>query len=110
MLSGMSHSRIDLTDAVQTIRDQLIAAAARGSGQPVSFEVGTVQLEFTVQLEADAQARGGFKAWVLSGEAAAGVKAGHTQKVTLNLTPRNAYSHGSLEIGDEDLGRTDHFG
>ena len=81
---------IELADAVAVVRDELVAAAARGAGQAVGFVVGPVEMEFTVELRADAHAKAGFKAWVLSGEVAAGVKRGHTQRVAFTLTPKRA--------------------
>ncbi|WP_217206172.1 trypco2 family protein [Streptomyces sp. AC550_RSS872] len=41
----MSDHRIELADAVQAVRDELITAAARSSGQDVTFEVGDIALD-----------------------------------------------------------------
>ncbi|MEU0924531.1 trypco2 family protein [Streptomyces malaysiensis] len=57
---------IELADAVAAVRDELLEAAARGVGQDLAFKVGPVQLEFTVELRADAKAKAGFKAWVIN--------------------------------------------
>ncbi|MFE4580974.1 trypco2 family protein [Streptomyces chartreusis] len=46
----MTDHRIELADAVQAVRDELITAAARSSGQDVTFEVGDIELEFSVEL------------------------------------------------------------
>ena len=79
---------IALGDAVAALRDELLAAADRGSDAGVRFVVGPVELSFEVQLRADAKARFGFKAWVVSGdaEASGGRTSGH--RVTMTLTPQ----------------------
>ncbi|MFE9706166.1 trypco2 family protein [Streptomyces sp. NPDC005930] len=79
---------IELADAVAAVRDELVAAAARGAGADLAFLVGPVELEFAVELRADAKAKAGFKAWVLSGEAEAALARGRTHRVKVTLTPR----------------------
>lgn len=78
---------IELADAVTQLRDELTRAVARGAGQDITFQVGTIELEFAVELHLDAKAKGGFRAWVLSGEGEAGVARGRTHRVTVTLTP-----------------------
>lgn len=82
--------RIELADAVAVVRDQLIEAAAQGAGDSLGFVVGPVEMEFVVELKADAKAKAGFKAWVVTGAAEAGVSRARTQKVKVVLTPRTA--------------------
>ncbi|MFG2630068.1 trypco2 family protein [Streptomyces sp. NPDC048473] len=41
---------IELADAVESIRNQLIDAAGRATGRPVAFEGGDIQMEFTLEL------------------------------------------------------------
>ncbi|WP_128429435.1 trypco2 family protein [Streptomyces cyaneus] len=91
---------IELADAVAGLRDELLAAAARGAGQEVVFDVGTIELELAVELRTDAKAKAGFKAWVVSGDAEAGVSRGRTHRVTLSLTPRRA-DGGDLLVGGD---------
>jgi hypothetical protein len=79
---------IELADAVAAVRDELVAAAARGVGQAIAFAVGPIEMEFAVELRADAHAKAGFKAWVVSGEVAAGVERGRTHRVVFTLTPK----------------------
>jgi hypothetical protein len=63
---------IELVDAVAAMRDELLTAAAQGAGQEIAFVVGPIEMEFAVELRADAKAKAGFKAWVVS----AGVEGG----------------------------------
>lgn len=79
---------IELADAVTGVREELLEAARRGVGQDIGFVVGSIEMQFTVELRADAKARAGFKAWVVSGEAEAGVSRVRTHRVTVSLTPK----------------------
>ncbi|WP_327122739.1 trypco2 family protein [Streptomyces sp. NBC_01727] len=106
---------IELADAVAWMRDELLTAAVRGAGQEVVFDVGTVALELVAELRTDAKAEAGFKAWVVSVDAEAGVSRGRTHRVTLSLTPRRADDGDVLVGGDSRRpagpgGVSDHIG
>jgi hypothetical protein len=88
---------IELADAVAAMRAELLEAAARGAGEDVAFAVGPIVLEFAVELRADAKAKAGFKAWVVSGDAEVGVARGRTHRVSVSLTPK-AVGGGDLLI------------
>lgn len=95
---------IELADAVAVVREELLAAARRGAGQEVAFAVGPIEMEFTVELRADAKAKAGFKAWVLaSAEVGVGVARGRTHRVKVTLTPKRA-DGGDLLIAAEANG------
>ncbi|GAA2140992.1 hypothetical protein GCM10009760_24730 [Kitasatospora kazusensis] len=82
---------IPLVDAVAAVRDELIAAAAAGGDHPdVVFAVGPVEMEFEVELRADAKAKAGFKLWAVGAETEASVSRGRTHRVSFTLTPRSA--------------------
>jgi hypothetical protein len=79
---------IELADAVAAVREELMSAAGRGSGQEIAFAVGPIEMEFTVELRADAKAKAGFKAWVMSADVEAGVARGRSHRVKVTLTPK----------------------
>lgn len=86
-------------DAVAAVRDELIAAAAQGGGHPeVVFAVGPVEMEFEVELRADAKAKAGFRLWAVGAEAESGLSRGRTHRVSFTLTPRSA-GGGDLLVG-----------
>jgi hypothetical protein len=99
MVVGMD---IKLADAVAAVRDELMTAAAQGVGQGVQFAVGPIEVEFAVELRADAKAQSGFKAWVLSGDVEGGVSRGRTHRVSMTLTPRRADGGELLVSGDRE--------
>lgn len=84
--------------AVAVLRDELMAAARDGADEQIRFAVGPIELEFAVELRADAKAKAGFKAWVLSGDVSAGVARGTTQRVKVTLVPTDATTGRSPEI------------
>lgn len=92
---------LELAQAVTLVRDELLRAAAAGADRELRFEVGPIGMEFTVELREDARARGGFRAWVVSAEADAGLSRARTHKVTFTLTPRTA-DGGPVEIAWRD--------
>ncbi|TXS04995.1 hypothetical protein EAO73_13600 [Streptomyces sp. col6] len=94
---------IPLVDAVAAVRDELVAAAARGGSHPdVVFAVGPVEMEFEVELRADASAKAGFKLWAVGAETQAGVSRGRTHRVSFTLTPRSAHGGDLLVSGSPD--------
>ncbi|MEE1790054.1 hypothetical protein PUR28_04550 [Streptomyces sp. BE308] len=101
---------IELADAVESIRNQLVEAATRATDHPVSFAVGDIQMEFTLELRKEARAGGKVKAWVVEAGADASRATGRTHKVAFTLTPRNTVTGEAWEIGHEDEGSTAHFG
>ncbi|MER5890567.1 trypco2 family protein [Streptomyces sp. NPDC001941] len=87
-----------MADAVAAVRDELLAAASRGAGQEITFAVGPVEMEFEVELRADARAKAGFRVWAVTADADAGVSRGRTHRVSFTLAPRNAEG-GDLLVG-----------
>ena len=108
--------KIELANAVAAVRDELLDAAARGTGQDITFAVGPIEMEFAVELRADAKVRAGFRAWVLSADAEAGGAWARSHRVKVTLTPKRAdgadlliseATRGSFGPGDlsEHIGR-----
>jgi hypothetical protein len=93
---------IELADAVAAVREELLHAAARGIGQPVAFQVGPIELAFTVELRQDAKAKAGFRAWVVSGDAEGGLSRGRTHRVSMTLTPIRPDGSPWLVAGDPE--------
>ncbi|WP_326687422.1 MULTISPECIES: trypco2 family protein [unclassified Streptomyces] len=101
---------IELADAVQAVRDELLTAAARGTGRDLRFEVGDINLEFTVELRRDARVKSGVRAWVISADADAGRSTARTHKVSFTLRPKDARMGGGWEVGNDGPADTSAFG
>ncbi|GHI86610.1 trypco2 family protein [Streptomyces xanthophaeus] len=93
---------IPLVDAVAAVRDELLAAAAQGADQEVTFAVGPIEMEFQVELRADGKAKGGLRLWAVSAETEAGVSRGRTHRVAFTLTPRSASGEDLLISGSQN--------
>ncbi|KIF76014.1 hypothetical protein QR77_23270 [Streptomyces sp. 150FB] len=102
--------RIELADAIDSVRTQLIEAATRSTGQPLAFELGDVQMEFTLELRKEVKGGGKVKAWVVEAGADASRTSGQTHKVAFTLKPTDARTGTSWKVGNEDLGSTSGFG
>ncbi|MFE7560158.1 trypco2 family protein [Kitasatospora sp. NPDC057500] len=80
---------VPLADAVAAVRDELLEAAARAGEDPqVVFAVGPVEMEFEVELRADAKAKAGFKLWAVGAETEAGLSRARTHRIAFTLTPK----------------------
>jgi hypothetical protein len=94
---------VALADAVAVVRDELLAAAARGAGSDVVFEVEQVQLEFTVELRQETGAKAGFKAWVVSGETGRSSAGTRGHRVAVTLHPRRRGGSGEVLVAGDKL-------
>jgi hypothetical protein len=95
---------VELASAVQSLRDELLAAAVQGADKSIRFAVDSIELEFTVQLRKDITGKAGVKAWVLTAGADVTRGRADTQRVKLTLTPKDAATGRTLEIGNIDHG------
>ncbi|MEV6975001.1 trypco2 family protein [Kitasatospora sp. NPDC093806] len=91
---------IGLAEAVAAVRAELLKAAQDADEQELRFEVGPIEMEFEVELRADARAKAGFRVWAVSAETEAGVSRGRTHRISFTLTPQLAEQ--SLRISDRD--------
>ncbi|MEV6494392.1 trypco2 family protein [Actinoplanes sp. NPDC051633] len=78
---------IDLATAVSTLKTEILEALEKVARDKLVFEVTNIELEFAVNLRADAKAKAGFKAWVVSAEAEAGVGRDQLQRIKIAITP-----------------------
>ncbi|MFE0425227.1 trypco2 family protein [Streptomyces sp. NPDC058953] len=101
---------IDLADAVDAVRAQLVTAAARADGTPVRFEVDTIELEFTVELRRDSTGGGRIRALVVDAGADHSRGSSRTHRVAVTLTPRSARTGDSWLVGNDDLDVATDFG
>ncbi|MEU8962983.1 trypco2 family protein [Streptomyces sp. NPDC048491] len=95
---------IELADAIESVREQLTEAAARASGHALIFELGDIQMEFTLELRKEA--KGGLKvrAWVVDAGVDAGRGTGRTHKVAFTLKPHAAADGAAWRVGNDRPG------
>lgn len=90
---------VGLSDAIAALRAELVTAMAAGQSEVLHFELGPVEMEFTVDVHKDGGADGGIRWGVVSvgAKASAGSAAGH--RVKLVLQPKDVRSGLSAEVG-----------
>ncbi|MFC5723722.1 trypco2 family protein [Streptomyces gamaensis] len=101
---------VELADAVQAVREGLAAAAERGAGQSVTFEVGEISMEFSVEIRRDVEAGGRVKAWIVGAGAEASRGSARVHKVAFTLSPKDAATGGTTIVGNERPGSLSRFG
>jgi hypothetical protein len=95
---------IGLADAVAAVRRELTEAREAGANSGLVFEVGPIQMDFEVELRAEAEAKGRFRVWVVSADASAGVSRGRTHRVSFTLLPKYADGRGDVLVASEGPG------
>ena len=109
-MSMTNEPRIELADAVQSVRDELLTAARRSTGQDVFFELGDIEMEFTIEMRRENRASARVKAWVVDA-GADGVRVNsQIHKVSLSLRAQDARTGDPLKIRNESEGSVDVFG
>jgi hypothetical protein len=95
----VSEPWVGLSDAIAALRAELVTAMAAGQSEALHFELGPVELEFTVDVHKDGGADAGIRWGVVSfgARGSAGSAAGH--RVKLVLQPKDAGSGHNAEVG-----------
>ncbi|WP_037675491.1 trypco2 family protein [Streptomyces griseus] len=93
-------AEIAIAEAVEYLRAELVAAAA-GSGTGPRFEVGPVELEFSVEMRKEGKGKAGLKAWVVSAGAEASVSKASVHRVKLVLTPKDTMTNGAYHVNTD---------
>lgn len=78
---------VGLAEAVSAVRAELQRAAVDGAGQALRFRTGPVELEFTVDVQWDAEAKVRVLVLPWSAEARAAHTSGSTHRLKLVLQP-----------------------
>ncbi|WP_406258762.1 trypco2 family protein [Streptomyces nigra] len=80
---------IGIAEAVEHLRAELVAAATGLSDGGPRFEVGPVELEFSVEMRKEVKGKAELKAWVVSAGAEATVTKASVHRVKIVLTPKD---------------------
>ncbi len=98
--------RLKLAEAVAALRQELTSAMRAGEGERVRFELGTVEMEFGLELAKERGAEAGVKFWVVTLGGKGSTTSGSTHRVTLQLTPKGADGGALGLISDTDVDPT----
>jgi len=98
--------RLGLAEALAALRQELTSAMTAGAGERVRFELGTVEMEFQLELSKERGGEAGVKFWVVTLGGKGSTTSGSTHRVTLQLTPRGADGGALGLISDTDVDPT----
>lgn len=79
---------LELADVIRDLREELERAMVMGEGEPLRFELGPIELEVSVAIEAGAQAGAKARFWVVELGAQGTMERTATQRIKLVLSPR----------------------
>ncbi|WP_405931614.1 trypco2 family protein [Streptomyces sp. NBC_00827] len=91
---------VGLAEAIGAIRAELQQAARDGAGQEIQFRTGPVEVEFSVDVKKDGEARAKVLVLPFGAEAKASRSKGTTSRVKITLQPVDAEG-ADLRISDE---------
>lgn len=84
----MKEASTDLAEAVEAVRAELMRAKELGAGSPMEFEVGPVEMQFTVALTREGKTNAGVKVWVIHGDTSGTLTGQRTHQVKITLHPK----------------------
>ncbi len=79
--------RIGLADAIRALRSELSESVLAGAEEDLRFQVGEVELQFQVEVERSAVAKGGIRFWVVEAGGEGKHASTSTHLVKIPLTP-----------------------
>jgi hypothetical protein len=79
---------VELADFIADLRGELERAIWLGENKPLTFELGTIELELAVVAERENKPNGKIKLWVLEAGAETRRRSMTTQTVRLKLEPQ----------------------
>lgn len=86
----MQEPTTELAEAVEAVRLELMRAKELGAGSSLIFEVGPVEMEFTVALTREGKTNAGVKVWVLEAGASGSLTGQRTHRIKITLNPKQA--------------------
>jgi Trypsin-co-occurring domain 2 len=84
----LSDDWVGLADAVRALRSELTAAVKAGQNETIRFELGTVEMEFLVEIRKEGEGQLGLQFGVISVGGKGAVSSGNTHRLKLELSPR----------------------
>jgi Trypsin-co-occurring domain 2 len=95
----VSDNWIGLSDAIAALRAELTTAMTAGQDEPIHFELGPVELEFTLDVVKEGGADGGIRWGLVSFGARGGLSSANGHRVKLVLQPKDAETGINAEVG-----------
>jgi hypothetical protein len=81
--------KVDLAELIGQLRSELAEAMRIGADADLRFEIGTVELELSLQVQKDVKPGGKVRFWVIEAGADASVASTTAHRIKLSLEPRH---------------------
>lgn len=94
--------RLTLTEAIESLRQDLDAAQRQGVGRAVGFSVEEITVELGVEAEHSRSREGGV-AWYVTAKANHGDTDRSQTRITVRLKPRGVLNVGDTPEGPRDI-------
>jgi hypothetical protein len=95
----MAEAWIGLSDAIAALRAELVTAMAAGQAEQLHFELGPVELEFTVDVRKEGEADAGIRWGVVSFGAKGSIGSDSGHRLKLVLQPKDVVTGRTAEVG-----------
>jgi hypothetical protein len=89
-----------LAQAIGGIRAELTEAMASATDEQLRFDVGDVELEFTVDVRHDRKAQGGVRVWVAELGGGGGTSRGSANRLKVTLHPVDTATGRDPRVAD----------
>lgn len=99
----MESKKIGLPEAITALRSELMKSVFESKGEPIRFEVGEISMEFQIEMERSAEAKGGIKFWVVEFGGGGTIKKTDVHKVVIPLKPIRAKDGKPVYTGSDDV-------
>lgn len=93
---------IELAEAIASLRQELDEARRVGDGQRVQFAVGSVDLEFTVQVGREGGGGAKVRFWVIEAGAEGKVSSSSSQVVKIRLEPVDTVTKTQVLVAETE--------
>ena len=93
-------SNITLSEAIQNLRSELLAAMQADASEALRFRLGPIEMELEVEVTREVSGKGGLKWWLIEAGAEAKRGTSATHKIKLVLEPITALGQRP-EVSDE---------
>lgn len=100
--------QVELADAINEVRAELLRAQSTGASEDLRFRLGEVTLELAVELGRQGGGEAAVKVWVVNLGANATVSSTRTHTVTVTMTPETLGEDGQwheVRVADAVVGR-----
>jgi hypothetical protein len=95
--------KVDLAEMIGQLRTELAEAMRAGKDEELRFEIGTVELELSVQVQKDVKPGAKVKFWVVEAGVDTALSSLSSHRIKLSLDPRHVSDpqRKPLIAGDE---------